>query len=62
MMRRINENGQLSSFDLGTDFTLARQEKLDYNVNFPVQFSVIKKGGKFDNGSFISVGKVGESN
>lgn len=53
MLRRINVNGQLSSFDLGTDFQTLRRQMLDPESPFKVQFSVIKTGGKFDNGPFI---------
>lgn len=53
MLRRINVNGQLSSFDLGTDFTRLRRLMLDPESPFKVQFSIIRKGGKFDNGPFI---------
>lgn len=53
MLRRINENGQLSSFDLGTDFTALRRELMDTHVPHKVQFSVLRRGGKFDNGPFL---------
>lgn len=53
MLRRINENGQLSSFDLGTDFTHLRRELMDAHVPHRVQFSVLRQGGKFDNGPFL---------
>jgi hypothetical protein len=53
MLRRINVNGQLASFDLGTDFTRLRRAMLDPESPYKVQFSVIRKGGKFDNGPFI---------
>jgi hypothetical protein len=53
MLRRINENGQLASFDLGTDFTHLRRELMDTHVPHKVQFSVLRRGGKFDNGPFL---------
>ena len=53
MLRRINENGQLSSFDLGTQFTHLRRRLMDAEVPFPVQFSVLRRGGPFDNGPYI---------
>jgi hypothetical protein len=59
MMKRI-ENGQLSSFDLGTDFTELRKSVVDSTIKFDVQFSVLKEGGKMDTGPFISLGKVGK--
>ncbi|WP_033339737.1 nucleotidyltransferase domain-containing protein [Catenuloplanes japonicus] len=53
MLRRIRNNGQLSSFDLGTEFTNRRQALLDSHVSVPVQFSVLRRGGPFDNGPYI---------
>lgn len=53
MLRRINENGQLASFDLGTDFTALRRDLMDVHVPHKVQFSVLRRGGKFDNGPFL---------
>lgn len=51
MLRRIQENGQLSSFDLGSEFQQLRLHLLAPSIeHLPIQFSVIKKGGKFDNG------------
>lgn len=56
MLDRIRNNGQLSSFDLGRNFSQLRREFLD--VASPVetvQFSVLKKGGKLDTGPFLSL-------
>lgn len=55
MLRRIRDNGQLSSFDLGTDFTRRRQELVDVHVPVKVQFSVLRRDGPFDNGPYISL-------
>jgi hypothetical protein len=56
MLRRIRQNGQLSSFDLGPEFQALRRELLDANSSVPVQFSVIKIGGKLDTGPFLPLG------
>jgi predicted nucleotidyltransferase len=53
MLRRIRENGQLSSFDLGREFTQARRRLLDPESPFPVQFSVLRRGGKLDTPPFL---------
>ncbi|MEV6304807.1 nucleotidyltransferase domain-containing protein [Actinoplanes sp. NPDC051861] len=52
MLRRINGNGQLSSFDLGPEFQRLRHDLLDPESPHPVQFSVIRVGGKLDTGPF----------
>jgi hypothetical protein len=52
MLHRINHNGQLSSFDLGTDFQRLRRQLLDSESPFPVQFSVLRRGGRLDTGPF----------
>ncbi|WP_328470037.1 nucleotidyltransferase domain-containing protein [Actinoplanes sp. NBC_00393] len=52
MLRRINGNGQLSSFDLGPEFQRLRHDLLDPESPHPVQFSVLRKGGKLDTGPF----------
>lgn len=54
MLERIRKNGQLSSFDLGTQFSQLRREFLDAASPVEtVQFSVLKKGGKLDTGPFL---------
>ncbi|MGL6096661.1 MAG: hypothetical protein ACRC7O_12805, partial [Fimbriiglobus sp.] len=56
MLKRIRENGQLSSFDLGSEFQRLRIQHLAPSIeHLPIQFSVIKVGGKFDNGPFVSL-------
>jgi hypothetical protein len=52
MLRRINGNGQLSSFDLGSDFMRRRRALIDEHSPHVVQFSVLKVGGKLDTGPF----------
>lgn len=52
MLDRINGNGQLSSFDLGTDFQRLRRSLLDSESPHKVQFSVLRKGGRLDTGPF----------
>jgi hypothetical protein len=56
MLRRIRQNGQLSSFDLGQEFQALRRELLDANSPVPVQFSILKIGGKLDTGPFLPLG------
>ena len=53
MRKRINEKGQLSSFDLGTDFQRLRRQLLDSESPYPVQFSVLRKGGTLDTPPFL---------
>ena len=53
MLKRIRENGQLSSFDLGQEFQTLRRKLLDSETSLRVQFSVLKKGGKLDTGPFL---------
>ncbi|WP_067813505.1 nucleotidyltransferase domain-containing protein [Actinomadura kijaniata] len=55
MLRRFNENGQIASFDLGSDFQKLRRELLDSNSPVKVQFSVLLKGGKLDNGPSLPI-------
>ncbi|BBH70840.1 hypothetical protein ACTI_75250 [Actinoplanes sp. OR16] len=52
MMKRINGNGQLSSFDLGPEFKRLRLDLLDPHSPQVVQFSVLRIGGKLDTGPF----------
>ncbi len=52
MLHRINHNGQLSSFDLGQDFQRLRRQLLDSESPVPVQFSVLRRGGRLDTGPF----------
>ncbi|MEU4561122.1 nucleotidyltransferase domain-containing protein [Actinoplanes sp. NPDC023936] len=56
MIRRINGNGQLSSFDLGSDFHRRRRDLLDAETPHKVQFSVLRIGGKLDTGPFRPLG------
>jgi len=53
MLRRIRRNGQLSSFDLGTEFQRLRRDLLDLESPVPVQFSVLRRGGRLDTGPFL---------
>lgn len=53
MLRRIRRNGQLSSFDLGTEFQGLRRELVDTHSPVAVQFSVLKRGGRLDTGPFL---------
>jgi hypothetical protein len=53
MLKRINGNGQLSSFDLGPEFQRMRRGLMDSESPFKVQFSVLRKGGKLDNGPWL---------
>jgi hypothetical protein len=53
MLKRINGNGQLSSFDLGPEFQRMRRELMDSESPFKVQFSVLRRGGKLDNGPWL---------
>ncbi len=46
-LRRIR-TGQLSTFDLGTEFRELREELVDSRVPFAVQFSVLRMGSKLD--------------
>lgn len=55
MLKRINGNGQLSSFDLGPEFQRMRRELMDSESPFKVQFSVLRQGGKLDNGPWLSL-------
>jgi len=52
MLKRINRNGQLSSFDLGAEFGRQRHRLLDAHSPHVVQFSVLRIGGKLDTGPF----------
>jgi hypothetical protein len=54
ILKRIRENGQLSSFDLGPEFQKLRRGLLDAESPIEkLQFSVLKKGGKLDTGPFL---------
>lgn len=55
MLRRINRNGQLSSFDLGPEFQRLRRELLDSQSPVRVQFSVLRRGGRLDTGPFTAL-------
>jgi predicted nucleotidyltransferase len=56
MMRRIMENGQLSAFDLGSDFQVMLRERLQTLSPYKIQFSVLKQGGKLHTGPFHKIG------
>ncbi len=53
MLDRIRRNGQLSSFDLGQEFQSLRRQLLDAESPVPVQFSVLRRGGRLDTGTFL---------
>jgi hypothetical protein len=63
MLRRIRQNGQLSSFDLGSDFQRLRFQILEplaptrqlQKAQGRVQFSVLRRGGKLDSGPRASL-------
>ncbi|WP_086824195.1 hypothetical protein [Allokutzneria sp. NRRL B-24872] len=56
-LSRIRGNGQLSSFDLGVEFTANRIELVDERVSFSVQFSVLRIGGKLDTPPYCSLNR-----
>lgn len=55
ILDRIRRNGQLSSFDLGVEFQSLRRKLVDAESPVPVQFSVLKIGGRLDTGPFLSL-------
>lgn len=53
--RRI-ANGQLSAFDLGSEFEVSLRQTARLNSPYPVQFSVLKRGGKLHTPPFLNIG------
>ena len=55
-LARINRKGLINSYDLGHDFQTVKEELLGAIFPYETDFSIVLKGGSFDNGPFIPLG------